>query len=136
MRRCKVGDKICEAKRVYFIVAEGKPCIDGIRVSEPVGYPPLRRFAECEAKLRNIMSNNLDLVFPSIILTDGEIIELKKVLTSPYLRKYLQMLATEDSKELLALSSLDLSDKELANRHILVSGKLAVLTTLLSICKE
>jgi len=82
------------------------------------------------------MSNNLDLVFPSIILTDGEIIELKKVLTSPYLRKYLQMLATEDSKELLSLSSLDLSDKELANRHILVSGKLAVLTTLLSICKE
>lgn len=82
------------------------------------------------------MSNNLDLVFPSITLTDGEILELKKVLTSPYLRKYLQMLATEDSKELLSLSSLDLSDKELANRHILVSGKLAVLTTLLSICKE
>lgn len=76
---------------------------------------------------------SLDSLFPTTELTKEEIIEVKKHLSNPVVTKYLKSLAVEDSKELLTMSTLDMSDKEIANRHIFVSGKLAVTTTLLSI---
>lgn len=76
---------------------------------------------------------SLEYILPATELTESEILEVKKHLLDPVVVKYLKSLAVEDSKELLTISALDMSDKEIANRHIFVSGKLAVTTTLLSI---
>lgn len=76
---------------------------------------------------------SLESLFPTVELTDAEILDIKSHLTSLTVIKYLKSLAVEDSKELLSLSALDMSDEGIANRHIFVSGKLAVLTTLLSL---
>lgn len=76
---------------------------------------------------------SLEYILPTTELTENEILEVKKHLLDPVVVKYLKSLAVEDSKELLTISALDMSDKEIANRHIFVSGKLAVTTTLLSI---
>lgn len=76
---------------------------------------------------------SIESVFPTTTLTDGEILDVLSHLTAPTVVKYLKSMTMEDSKELLSLSALDMSDKELANRHIFVSGKLSVLTTLLSL---
>jgi hypothetical protein len=76
---------------------------------------------------------SLDTFLPSVTLTDAEEIELTKQLNHPLIQKYLRILATEETKDLLSMSILDMSGQDIASRHLLVTGKLEVLTTLLSI---
>lgn len=76
---------------------------------------------------------SIESLFPSVTLTKPEEVELMNHLTSPVVQKYLKSLAVEDSKELLTLGVLDMPAQAIANRHLLVSGRLEVLTTLLSI---
>lgn len=76
---------------------------------------------------------SIEILFPSTKLTEGEIFDVMSHLSSPSVVKYLKSLAIEDSKELLSLGTLDMTDREVMLRHIFVSGKLAVTTTLLSI---
>lgn len=72
-------------------------------------------------------------IIPTEVLLPHEIILLKEKLSDPLVQKYLRILGLEDSKDLLSLDILDMSDKDIANRHHFVSGKLAVISTLLSI---
>lgn len=76
---------------------------------------------------------SVNKIFPSIQLTEAEIVELQTHLSAPVVVKYLTALAVEDSKELLTFNALDMPAQDIANRHLLVTGKLEVLTTLLSI---
>ncbi len=77
--------------------------------------------------------SSIEYAFPSIKLTEQEEKDIISTFSSPVVQKYLKSLTTEDSKELLSLVNLDMSDESLARRHTFLSGKLAVLTTLLSI---
>lgn len=76
---------------------------------------------------------SINLLFPTNTLTSGEEIELKIIFSNPVVKKYLNILGVEDSKDLLSLNILDMSDKDIANRHHFISGKLAVISTLLAI---
>ena len=79
------------------------------------------------------MTSPIDNIFLPESLLPHEIILLTERINDPLIRKYLRILGTEDSKELLTLGTLDMSDRDIANRHHFLSGKLAVVATLLSI---
>ncbi len=70
------------------------------------------------------------------IIHDPDIKVIQETFSSPTVQKYLRFLAQNDAEELLSLSNLNMSDAELSKRHAIVSGKLAVYSTLLSITKE
>ncbi len=76
---------------------------------------------------------SINNIIPPMHLTRGEEAELKILFSSPLLKKYLTILGQEDSKDLLSLNILDMPDKEIANRHHFISGKLAVISTLLAV---
>jgi hypothetical protein len=76
---------------------------------------------------------NLDTLLPSAPLTKGEEADLKTAFSHPVVKKYLKLLGVEDSKDLLSLNILDMPDKDIANRHHFISGKLAVISTLMAI---
>jgi hypothetical protein len=76
---------------------------------------------------------SINAILPVQELNEAEENELKCILCHPIFTKYLRILGTEDSKDLLSLNILDMSDKEIANRHHFLSGKLAVISTLLSV---
>lgn len=72
-------------------------------------------------------------LFPVIAISDAEQAELKRIFSQDVVVKYLRALGREDSRDLLDLSALDLPAEAIANRHILITGKLQVVATLLSI---
>lgn len=76
---------------------------------------------------------NLDVLLPTVPLTRGEEVDLKTIFSKPLVKRYLMLLGVEDSKDLLSLNILDMPDRDIANRHHFISGKLAVLSTLLAI---
>lgn len=76
---------------------------------------------------------SINLIIPEEKLLPHEIILIMEKMADPLIQKYLRILGKEDSKDLLSLNILDMPDKDIANRHHFISGKLAVLTTLLSI---
>lgn len=76
---------------------------------------------------------SISLIIQTEVLLPHELILLEEKLSDPLIQKYFRILGTEDSKDLLSLDILDMSDKDIANRHHFVSGKLAVIETLLSI---
>ncbi len=80
--------------------------------------------------------SSIEYIFPSSSLSDSEQNHLAGIMRDPVLLKYLKLLATEDSKELLGLGVLDMPDIMIARRHSFLSGKLAVISTLLSISQE
>lgn len=79
---------------------------------------------------------SIDLIIPTSAITEAEEKELLITFSQPLVQKYLRILGMEDSKELLSLNILDMSDEDIANRHHFVSGKLAVISTLLSIATK
>ena len=79
---------------------------------------------------------SIDNILPVHPLTEAEEIEITKAFSSPAVIKYLRILGTEDSKELLSLRILDMPAVEIANRHHYVSGKLAVISTLLFLAQN
>lgn len=76
---------------------------------------------------------SIEFMFPTLELSPEEAEIITTVFSTPAVRKYLKLLGTECSKELLALTALNETPESLAKKHTLVSGKLEVLTTLLSI---
>ena len=56
--------------------------------------------------------------------------------SNPVIKKYLQSMALEDTKELVAFSAISNQDSEISKAVANVQGKLSVLSTLLSINKE
>ena len=79
---------------------------------------------------------SISLIFPEESLTKAEEIEITQVFSLPTVKKYLRILGAADSKDLLSLGILDMPDRDIANRHQHVSGKLAVIATLLSISQN
>ena len=77
--------------------------------------------------------SNLEDLFPSESFTEGEQDALVASFSNPLVIKYLTHLAREDSKELLSLSPLVNSPEYIHSCHSVLSGKLAVYSTLLSI---
>ena len=77
--------------------------------------------------------NVLDKIIPidSLDLAEEDI--LFEIFSNPIVKKYLRILGSNASKELLSLPILDETPESLVRKHTLVSGKLAVITTLLSI---
>lgn len=75
-----------------------------------------------------------DLFNPEEITKTEEdiIIEL---FSQPVVKKYLRIMGRNDSMELISLSVTERDDKEISKKHALIQGKLAVITTLLSIEK-
>lgn len=72
---------------------------------------------------------------PPTIGEDEELL-LVDICSSPIFKKYLTLLAIEATTELIGLAAENLAPDQLAIRHATTRGRLAVLTTLLSITKE
>jgi hypothetical protein len=77
--------------------------------------------------------NPIDRIFPTSELSADEESLIIEIFSHTTVKKYLQILGANDSKELLTLPILDETPDSLARKHTLVSGKLAVITTLLSL---
>ena len=76
---------------------------------------------------------SFDTLLESPILTTAEQEHIAIKLSDPIIRKYLKLLAIEDTKELLGFPVFDKSAEEVVRVHATVQGKLLVLSTLLSI---
>lgn len=74
-----------------------------------------------------------NLIPKAPVFVDAEVEDIKAKLASPVVVRYLQSLANESIRDLIELTSFGLEDSELAKRHSVTSGKLAVLNTLLGI---
>lgn len=72
-------------------------------------------------------------IFPTTQLLDEEENYILTVFSSPVVKKYLRLLAAEASIDLLGSATLTESPEMLQRKHILVSGKLSVLETLIGI---
>lgn len=75
-------------------------------------------------------------VFDLEVLSKTEEAQIIEVFSSGIVKKYLKIMAKNDIKDLAVLSVTERNSEELARKHALVQGKLAVLTTLLSIQKS
>lgn len=76
---------------------------------------------------------SLEQMFPATPLTQTEEDLLKEVFSSVVVKRYLQRLALEDTKELLLLSATASDDSLIIKAHSTVQGRLQVIGTLLSI---
>lgn len=70
---------------------------------------------------------------PPLEFSEHETEHIAFLLSDPAVVKYLKSMAQEDSRELLELGTLGMSDEAVARRHTLLTGKLVVISTLLSI---
>ena len=75
-------------------------------------------------------------IFGIETLSPTEETQIIEIFSSGLVKKYLQIMAKNDIKDLAVLSVTERNSEELARKHALVQGKLAVLTTLLSIQKS
>jgi len=75
-------------------------------------------------------------MFNTQTLTKTEEDILVDLLTNPVIKKYLSILAMEDTKELLAFPANSKTAQEIAIAHATVQGKLSVISTLYSITKQ
>lgn len=76
---------------------------------------------------------SLESLIPTIDLSKTEIDVIAEIYQNPAIAKHLRIMALNDTKELLSLSSLSKSEEEIAKALAKVQGKLEVLSTLLSI---
>lgn len=76
---------------------------------------------------------SIEDVFPTPAFSDTEKELVAEAFSSPAVRKYLTILAANDTKELLALSAVDNAGDRLVKAHAVVQGKLQVISTLLAI---
>jgi len=76
---------------------------------------------------------SLDNLFAVPALTPQDEAELLLIFGNPLVTKYLLIMAAEDTKEYLGLSTLMVSPEHLAASHAVLRGKLAVLATLSSL---
>lgn len=79
---------------------------------------------------------SLETLFPSTDLSATEADLIASIFSAPVVKKYLRLLAIEDTKELLAISAISNPDSEIIKAHATVQGKLSALSTLISISKE
>lgn len=63
----------------------------------------------------------------------AEQLEIARLLSQPVIKKYLKFLGQAEVSDLARLGTLDMPKENLANRHNLITGKLSVIETLLSI---
>ena len=76
---------------------------------------------------------SLESLIPTPDLSKTEIDVIAEIYQNPAIAKHLRIMALNDTKELLSLSSLSKSEEEIAKALAKVQGKLEVLSTLLSI---
>ena len=79
---------------------------------------------------------SLHLLIPTPDLSRTEIDIIAEIYQNPAVAKHLRIMALNDTKELLALSSLAKPSDEIAKALAKVQGKLEVLSTLLSISES
>jgi hypothetical protein len=72
-------------------------------------------------------------IFPQQELSDTEKHLLVEIYNNPVVKKHLQIMAMADTIELLRLSGIQTPNEVLIKAHATVQGKLAVVSTLLSI---
>ena len=77
--------------------------------------------------------SNLETMFPVEDFTEREQALIANFFSNPLIRNYITQMAKEDTKEYLSLSPLTNSPEYLHSCHSVLSGKLAVYSTLLSI---
>lgn len=75
-------------------------------------------------------------LFPKQVLSATEIELLAEIYTNPVVKKHLQIMANNDTQELLAFTALGKSDTEVAKALATVQGKLTVLSALMSISNQ
>ena len=75
-------------------------------------------------------------LFPEQALSATEIELLAEIYTNPVVKKHLQIMANNDTQELLAFTALGKSDTEVAKALATVQGKLTVLSALMSISNQ
>ena len=79
---------------------------------------------------------SLETLFPVDHLSATEVDLITEIFSNPLVKRYLQILALGDAKELLALSAISNPDTEIIKAHANVQGKLSVLSTLVSISNQ
>lgn len=72
-------------------------------------------------------------IFPEQTLSKTEQDILFEIYSNPVVKKHLEIMALEDTIELLEMSAISKTDSEIAKAHATVQGKLSVIATLLSI---
>ena len=75
-------------------------------------------------------------LFPKQALSATEVELLTEIYTNPVVKKHLQIMANNDTQELLAFTALGKSDTEVAKALATVQGKLTVLSALMSISNQ
>lgn len=73
------------------------------------------------------------MIFPQQELSETEQHLLAEIYNNPVVKKHLQIMAMSDTLELLQLSAIQTPNEALVKAHANVQGKLAVISTLLSI---
>lgn len=76
---------------------------------------------------------SIEDVFPAMAFSKTEEDIITEIFSNPVVKKYLRIMALEDSKELLELSATSNDKDKLFIAHATVHGKLQVISTLLSI---
>jgi len=76
---------------------------------------------------------SLEDIFPATNWTKTEEDIIIQSFSNPAIKKYLRKMALEDTKELLQLSAIATPNEEIVKAHAVIQGKLAVISTLLSI---
>lgn len=72
-------------------------------------------------------------LFPGQALQSGEEELLATIFSNPIVRKYLKNLMRECARDLLDVPILEETPESIKSKHLLVSGQLQALSTLLSI---
>lgn len=82
------------------------------------------------------MTNHIDDLFGIDALSKEEETQIIEIFSSGIVKKYLKIMGRNDLKELAMLSVTEREDSIVGKKHALVQGKLAVISTLLSIQKS
>ncbi len=76
---------------------------------------------------------SVDLLFPALEVSIGEMLLLGTHFTDPVTQKYLLSLGRNMVKELATIPVIGVSDKEIADAHRTILGRLDTINTLLQI---
>lgn len=77
--------------------------------------------------------SSINSIFPPVVLSETEEVLIGELFSNPLVKKYLRVLAQNDSKELLGIPLQSNSAESIVVAHATIQGRLQTIVTLLSI---
>lgn len=78
---------------------------------------------------------NLDSILPTPGMTEAEMTQIITLLSDSLIQKYLKEIANVAAKELLLLPSVHSTAEEIHKAHLVTTGRLELITSLLHVTK-